>query len=1061
MASYVKEALKICVAQICQNIGWHAVQASPMDILVDVLQRYLLEISKSVHQYSVQYNRTEPNLDDLGLTFKDFGIPLHQIEEYINNVEAVPFPHKVPSFPIKHPPNLQHPKPESRELLVRPEHIPDYLPLMHPDLEEEEVVFAQQSVVDGAKKNVLETNAGGDSPSPFNSPRHGSKRSGDWPPDATNKKSRYYSEEEGRPMREVTSVFMTPSGFISPVHEGKSADPSLPCLVDSPPPTPELPSHSSSSKKDVKFKDIRKEKSSKPKKDKDINKKDLKKLKASKKEKENKENAVGKHDKLVTSSSSSKKEHTSSSHKSGKSDKSIKSEDSVRQKSKSDKVKLKSRKDEMHKMKDSFKLSKIKAKLKHSGASSSSTMKSSKLASSKKFKSARVPKAIKNLKKENAKLIVPQPAPSLPTTVIPNELPVDLKPAITEPKVEKEVKAEFIETEELSFREESPEPRLVIDDSIETQARQERESRLEVIDECIESVIRQSEVEVEKTHKAMDETINAVVRGPAVKKLEPKDIYDFTDTSDSSSLSSCDLIPHSPIHVPVKKEKKSAESKKSSGSPKRTKGKDKQKKKGGRDSKAKSPTPYASPKNQKSSFMLKVDDRTPSPIPLKDDLLSSEGSTPSPSPQHNTFFDHTPQVQSHIHPPPLLSQIPSMISPFMPMPVSGSGYPQSPFSSMRPLPCHMQTNPHFPTPPLFVTPSKSENSPTFQNIQPLNLAKPGPSTKGSPEKTFESGLISQSSLKPESSDIIKKAANILDKMKTKDHKKEKLKKRGRKEVDKTKDKKEEVKEKEKSKPKEKPKAKEKAEKSVKVDKRKSKPEKKKIKEKEEKVKEDSTVPKMTLKVSGGTGSMTLKLSGGSSSTKIFVNPNSKTSTPLSSSSSPSNVMEDENVPSPSPVARVPTPSPPRVPTPPPPPRLPTPPPPVPSPPPVKEIKEPSPPPVPPPPITTKTTHSRGRGRGKKAAVQAAVPPARTVITETLGTIVDESGNKIWICPACSGADDGSPMIGCDECDDWYHWVCVGIVVPPKEEENWFCVRCIAKRQGPNAKRRKKKYKKEK
>lgn len=34
---------------------------------------------------------------------------------------------------------------------------------------------------------------------------------------------------------------------------------------------------------------------------------------------------------------------------------------------------------------------------------------------------------------------------------------------------------------------------------------------------------------------------------------------------------------------------------------------------------------------------------------------------------------------------------------------------------------------------------------------------------------------------------------------------------------------------------------------------------------------------------------------------------------------------------------------------------------------------------------------------------------------------DESGNKIWICPACSGADDGSPMIGCDECDDWYHW----------------------------------------
>ena len=67
------------------------------------------------------------------------------------------------------------------------------------------------------------------------------------------------------------------------------------------------------------------------------------------------------------------------------------------------------------------------------------------------------------------------------------------------------------------------------------------------------------------------------------------------------------------------------------------------------------------------------------------------------------------------------------------------------------------------------------------------------------------------------------------------------------------------------------------------------------------------------------------------------------------------------------------------------------------------------------------------------------------------------------------------MIGCDECDDWYHWsvaidlctfyqqekkngfesnfamnccrVCVGIRVPPAETENWYCQRCIAKKQG--------------
>lgn len=34
---------------------------------------------------------------------------------------------------------------------------------------------------------------------------------------------------------------------------------------------------------------------------------------------------------------------------------------------------------------------------------------------------------------------------------------------------------------------------------------------------------------------------------------------------------------------------------------------------------------------------------------------------------------------------------------------------------------------------------------------------------------------------------------------------------------------------------------------------------------------------------------------------------------------------------------------------------------------------------------------------------------------------DESGNQVWICPTCGKKDDGSPMIGCDGCDAWYHW----------------------------------------
>ena len=58
---------------------------------------------------------------------------------------------------------------------------------------------------------------------------------------------------------------------------------------------------------------------------------------------------------------------------------------------------------------------------------------------------------------------------------------------------------------------------------------------------------------------------------------------------------------------------------------------------------------------------------------------------------------------------------------------------------------------------------------------------------------------------------------------------------------------------------------------------------------------------------------------------------------------------------------------------------------------------------------------------------------------------DEEGDKIWICPSCKLPDDGSPMIGCDNCEEWYHWVCVGIKIDP-DEDSWFCPRCKDKQK---------------
>lgn len=81
---------------------------------------------------------------------------------------------------------------------------------------------------------------------------------------------------------------------------------------------------------------------------------------------------------------------------------------------------------------------------------------------------------------------------------------------------------------------------------------------------------------------------------------------------------------------------------------------------------------------------------------------------------------------------------------------------------------------------------------------------------------------------------------------------------------------------------------------------------------------------------------------------------------------------------------------------------------------------------------------------------AVIPPVNE--TPPPAFYFDEAGNQVWICPMCTKPDDGSPMIGCDGCDVWYHWVCVGIQCPP-DCAVWFCPRCLAKRaQQPKGKR---------
>ncbi|KAL2308900.1 hypothetical protein Nmel_005071 [Mimus melanotis] len=142
--TYSRWLLRVSVAQICQALGWDSVQVSACDLLTDVLQRYLQGLGRGCHRYCELYGRTDPILDDVGDAFKLMGVNLHELEDYIHNIEPVTFAHQIPSFPVSKNNVLQFPQLGSKDAEERKEYIPDYLPPIVSSQEELVVVQAVQ-----------------------------------------------------------------------------------------------------------------------------------------------------------------------------------------------------------------------------------------------------------------------------------------------------------------------------------------------------------------------------------------------------------------------------------------------------------------------------------------------------------------------------------------------------------------------------------------------------------------------------------------------------------------------------------------------------------------------------------------------------------------------------------------------------------------------------------------------------------------------------------------------------------------------------------------------------
>jgi histone H3/H4 len=89
--NFANYLLQIAIAQMTQTIGFQAIQSTALDILVEVIERYIELISRTARDFCENDNRTEPNVEDLAYSFIRNKIKISELEEYIKWVDIPDF----------------------------------------------------------------------------------------------------------------------------------------------------------------------------------------------------------------------------------------------------------------------------------------------------------------------------------------------------------------------------------------------------------------------------------------------------------------------------------------------------------------------------------------------------------------------------------------------------------------------------------------------------------------------------------------------------------------------------------------------------------------------------------------------------------------------------------------------------------------------------------------------------------------------------------------------------------------------------------------------------------
>uniref|UniRef100_A0A061RDE3 Transcription initiation factor TFIID subunit 8 n=1 Tax=Tetraselmis sp. GSL018 TaxID=582737 RepID=A0A061RDE3_9CHLO len=123
MEEYSRAIARCAAAQISDAAGFEAVQESALDMVSELMLRFVSEIGAASHSYAELAGRTDTNVFDVLHALQELGMDLEQLRDHIDTEAENPFNHPLPSYPIQTAPPAFREKGEEP-----PEHVPAFLP---------------------------------------------------------------------------------------------------------------------------------------------------------------------------------------------------------------------------------------------------------------------------------------------------------------------------------------------------------------------------------------------------------------------------------------------------------------------------------------------------------------------------------------------------------------------------------------------------------------------------------------------------------------------------------------------------------------------------------------------------------------------------------------------------------------------------------------------------------------------------------------------------------------------------------------------------------------------